>query len=207
MTDLTKKLAAIQKTLNAPKNQRNTFGNYNYRSCEDILMAVKPLLGDLVITVNDEMVAVGDRIYVKATANITDGKESLSTSAFAREAVSKKGMDDAQVTGSTSSYARKYALNGLLLIDDNKDADHGDNREESKPKQLTENAIADFMTAIGDADDMDALKKAFGAAYKAATHIGDKGAAAAFESAKDARKAVLQHEAKLQQVADESKYQ
>ncbi len=121
---LASRLAEIQQTLNAPKNQRNNFGGYNYRSCEDILMAVKPLLGGLVITINDEMILVGDRIYVKATATITDGKESISTSAFAREADSKKGMDSAQVTGSTSSYARKYALNGLLLIDDNKDADH-----------------------------------------------------------------------------------
>ena len=129
MKTLIERLADIQKTLNAPKGQENKFGGYKYRSCEDILMAVKPLLSGLVITVTDDVIAVADRIYVKATAVITDGKEALSTSAYARESDQKKGMDAAQVTGSTSSYARKYALNGLLLIDDNKDADHMDNRE------------------------------------------------------------------------------
>ena len=111
MKALTEKLAEIQRTLNAPKSQHNTFGGYNYRSCEDILQAVKPLLGGLVITVNDEMQAVGERVYVKATATLTDGEHSISTTAFAREAAAKKGMDDSQITGSTSSYARKYALN------------------------------------------------------------------------------------------------
>lgn len=156
MKTLIKRLADIQKTLNAPKGQTNTFGGYKYRSCEDILMAVKPLLGDLVITVNDEMALVGDRVYVKATATITDGEHSISTSSFAREAISKKGMDDAQVTGSTSSYARKYALNGLLLIDDNKDADHGDNREQQR----------DFIKELKQAKNEEVLKKIFGAAWK-----------------------------------------
>ncbi len=135
MKALTEKLAEIQRTLNAPKSQHNSFGGYNYRSCEDILQAVKPLLGGLVITVNDEMQAVGDRVYVKATATITDGEHSISTTAFAREAATKKGMDDSQITGSTSSYARKYALNGLLLIDDNKDADSRDNRNHQQEAQ------------------------------------------------------------------------
>lgn len=165
MTALIKKLADIQKKLNAPKGQTNTFGGYKYRSCEDILMAVKPLLIDLVITVNDEMVLVGDRIYVKATATITDGETSISTSAFAREAVSKKGMDDAQVTGSTSSYARKYALNGLLLIDDNKDADHGDNREVQR----------DFAKEMKHAKSEDALKKIFAVAWKSTSDEDVKG--------------------------------
>lgn len=156
MKTLTKRLSEIQKTLNAPKGQTNTFGGYKYRSCEDILMAVKPLLGDLVITVNDEMALVGDRVYVKATATITDGEHSISTSAFAREAVSKKGMDDAQVTGSTSSYARKFALNGLLLIDDNKDADHADNREQQR----------DFSKEMKQAKNEGELKKIFAAAWK-----------------------------------------
>lgn len=129
MTTLVKKLSEVQKKLNAPKGQFNSFGKYHYRSCEDILMAVKPLLDGLVLTVNDDMVLVGTRIYVKATATISDGETSISTSAFARESEDKKGMDSAQVTGSTSSYARKYALNGLLLIDDNKDADHLDNSD------------------------------------------------------------------------------
>jgi hypothetical protein len=122
------RLAEIQKSLVAPKSQFNEFGGYHYRSCEDILVAVKPLLGGLVLTVEDDIIAVGDRVYVKATATLTDGIERIHVSAFAREALQKKGMDEAQVTGSASSYARKYALNGLLLIDDTKDPDHGDNR-------------------------------------------------------------------------------
>jgi hypothetical protein len=118
-----KKVAVIQQKLKAPKNQRNNFGNYNYRSCEDILEAVKPLLGDLVLSVSDDLVEVGGRVYVKAIATITDGENVLSNTAFAREAEQKKGMDEAQITGSVSSYSRKYSLNGLFLIDDTKDAD------------------------------------------------------------------------------------
>lgn len=165
MTTLIKKLAEIQHKLNAPKGQFNDFGKYKYRSCEDILMAVKPLLGDLVITVTDEMALVGDRIYVKATATITDGESSIYTSAFAREAVSKKGMDDAQVTGSTSSYARKYALNGLLLIDDNKDADHADNREVQR----------DFTKEMKQAKSKEMLKKIFAVAWKSTNDDDVKG--------------------------------
>lgn len=123
------KLAEIQQNLNAPKGQHNSFGGYKYRSCEDILGAVKPLLSGLVITVSDDVVLIGTRTYIKATARITDGKESIETTSYAREAESKKGMDDSQVTGSASSYARKYALNGLLLIDDVKDADTMDNSD------------------------------------------------------------------------------
>ena len=126
-------LRSIQCELKAPKGQYNSFGKYSYRSCEDILEAVKPLLDKYKATVyiTDEVVAVGDRIYVKATATFVDkdGKE-VSVSAFAREPVARKGMDEAQVTGATSSYARKYALNGLFLIDDNKDADTDENRNE-----------------------------------------------------------------------------
>lgn len=118
------KLNKIQKELNAPKSQRNNFGKYNYRSCEDILSAVKPLLDDnLVVTLCDDLVLVGDRFYIKSVAKITDGKESVENTAFAREQYSKKGMDEAQITGTASSYARKYALNGLFAIDDAKDAD------------------------------------------------------------------------------------
>ena len=140
MKELILKLNKIQGELNAPKNQRNNFGGYNYRSCEDILEAVKPLLKEtgLVLTITDDMVDVGGRIYVKATATITDGEHSQSNSAFAREAEAKKGMDEAQITGSASSYARKYALNGLFCIDDNKDLDatntHG--KEEKQPTAL-----------------------------------------------------------------------
>ena len=132
-----KELLYIQGELKAPKNQRNTFGNYNYRSCEDILEAVKPLLQstETVLTVSDEVVQVGDRIYVKATATLKklDGTVLESVSAFAREDETQKGMSVSQITGSASSYARKYALNGLFLIDDVKDAD-ATNKHEKEVK-------------------------------------------------------------------------
>ena len=117
------KLVAIQQSLNAPKSHYNSFGKYHYRSCEDIFEGVKPLLGDLFLSISDEVVMLGDRFYIKATATITDGEHSHSNSAIARESADKKGMDDAQITGATSSYARKYCLNGLFGIDDSKDAD------------------------------------------------------------------------------------
>lgn len=121
-------LSIIQSKLVCPKNQKNNFGNYNYRSCEDILEALKPLLKDnnIYVTINDEIVLIGNRYYVKATANaITNdtGKLIASCTGWAREAESKKGMDEAQITGAASSYARKYALNGLFAIDDSKDPD------------------------------------------------------------------------------------
>lgn len=125
MSEFTKKLIEVQKKLKAPKNQYNSFGKYKYRSAEDILEAVKPLNAEqgLLLTLTDEPILIGDRHYIKATARITDGKESHEVTAYARESVSKKGMDDSQITGTASSYARKYALNGLYLIDDTKDAD------------------------------------------------------------------------------------
>jgi len=116
-------LHVIQTKLNVPKNQFNSFGKYNYRSCEDILEAVKPLLGGLSLLLCDEIALIGDRYYLKATATLTDGTETVSVPAYAREENEKKGMDSAQLTGATSSYARKYALAGLFLLDDNKDAD------------------------------------------------------------------------------------
>ena len=137
-----KTLNKIQKELKAPKGQKNTFGNYNYRSCEDILEAVKPLLGDAVLTICDDIVQVGDRFYVKATATITEDEKSISVSAFARESLDKKGMDSAQITGATSSYARKYALNGLFCIDDTKDADTKDNTETAPVVQYAPKAVA-----------------------------------------------------------------
>lgn len=120
-----KKLINIQHDLKAPKGNYNSFGKYKYRSCEDILEAVKPLLAreECTLTITDDIIRVGDRFYIKATARITDGTETVEVSAMAREAAEKKGMDDSQVTGTASSYARKYALNGLFLIDDTKDAD------------------------------------------------------------------------------------
>ena len=121
------RLALIQKELRAPKGQFNAFGKYKYRSCEDILEAVKPLLGDAILLINDDLVMIGERYYVKANAALCMGEELISATAFAREEADKKGMDAAQITGACSSYARKYALNGLFLIDDTKDADTMDN--------------------------------------------------------------------------------
>lgn len=137
------KIVAIQSELKAPKGQYNSFGKYNYRSCEDILEGVKPLLTKhgLVLTIQDSIDLIGDRFYVKATATITDGKDEISTSAYARESLDKKGMDASQVTGATSSYARKYALNGLLAIDDTKDADTMNNA-----KQDTQETVYNWNT-------------------------------------------------------------
>lgn len=138
-TTLHEKLVAIQSDLKAPKGQTNTFGKYKYRSCEDILEAVKPHLKHhgLLLLLSDEIVEVGGRVYVKAIASVWIEKDTsdltrFEVTAFARESEDKKGMDDAQITGAASSYARKYALNGLFCIDDTKDADTMDNTEESK---------------------------------------------------------------------------
>lgn len=130
----------IQRQLKAPKNQFNNFGKYKYRSCEDILEAVKPLLHEngLSQTISDEIVNVGDRYYIKATVTVSDGENEQSVTAYAREAENKKGMDESQITGTASSYARKYALNGMWLIDDTKDADtesHKKEKENRPPKK------------------------------------------------------------------------
>ncbi len=132
-----KLLNEIQQKLKAPKGQKNTFGNYNYRSCEDILEAVKPLIGDKgFLLLGDEIVTFGNRFYVKATASLHEivTKEQVSVVAYAREAETKKGMDESQITGASSSYARKYALNGLFCIDDTKDADTEKPPADEKPK-------------------------------------------------------------------------
>jgi hypothetical protein len=152
--NISEKLNAIQQKLKAPKNQKNTFGGYNYRSCEDILEAVKPLLDDACLTINDEVVQVGDRYYVKATARLFCQDAVIENTAWAREPDAKKGMDEAQITGATSSYARKYALNGLFAIDDTKDPDatntHG---KDDKADEFEKDATAQ--------------KKAFNKAVKA----------------------------------------
>lgn len=126
------KLCEIQKGLEVPKGQFNSFANFKYRSCEDILEAVKPLLGDSILTISDEIVHVGERFYVKATAVLVDGTSTHKVSAYAREPEKKKGMDESQITGTASSYARKYALNGLFCIDDAKDADTDEHRQQTK---------------------------------------------------------------------------
>lgn len=122
------KLMTIQSKLKSPKNQYNSFAKYKYRSLEDITEAVKPLLNETktVLIIEDEPFMIGDRVYIKATANFVDTEDTtqvIKNTAFAREPLSKKGSDDSQITGATSSYARKYCLNGLFCIDDNKDAD------------------------------------------------------------------------------------
>lgn len=136
---ITEILSDIQSELKAPKNQLNKFGGYNYRNCEDILEALKPLLAKhkAISLLSDEIVSIGNRFYVKATATLQVGEEKISVTAFAREEDSKKGMDSSQLTGSTSSYARKYALNGLYAIDDTKDAD-------TPPNDKRENIVPDM---------------------------------------------------------------
>lgn len=118
-------LAKIQSLVKAPKGQFNNFGKYKYRSAEDIMEAVKPVINPLGfwLTVSDEVVLLGNRFYIKATAMLTDGTNTYTSTSFAREEEIKKGMDGSQITGSSSSYARKYALSGLFCLDDNKDAD------------------------------------------------------------------------------------
>ncbi len=131
-----KAMIAIQSELKAPKGQENKFGGYRYRSCEDILEALKPLLlaNSATITISDEVVEIGGRVYVKATAELAVEGGSVSVSGFARETESRKGMDASQITGAASSYARKYALNGLFAIDDTKDAD-ATNKHDSEPQK------------------------------------------------------------------------
>ena len=135
MADLIKKLATIQSRLKAPKNQYNSFGKYKYRSCEDILEALKPLANEqgCTITIEDSPIMVGEWHYIQATATLSDGYNSTSVKAYARESEEKSGMDSSQITGTASSYARKYALNGLFAIDDTKDADTMDNRQKVEP--------------------------------------------------------------------------
>ena len=139
--NLRQKLQWIQSSLKAPKGQTNKFGGYNYRSAEDILNAVKPLLNlwDCSLVINDEIVEISGRVYVKSSASIadSDNEQIITAQAFAREAEAKKGMDEAQITGSASSYARKYALNGLFAIDDTKDADATNKHGKDSPKNTT----------------------------------------------------------------------
>ncbi|ECE0139180.1 recombinase [Salmonella enterica subsp. enterica] len=171
------RLAEIQEHLNAPKNQYNSFGKYKYRSCEDILEGVKPLLKGLFLSISDEIVLIGDRYYVKATATITDGENSHSASAIAREEENKKGMDAAQVTGATSSYARKYCLNGLFGIDDSKDADTDEHKQQQNaaPAKQTKSSpsshapkqvLKAFTEAAMQKNTVEELKQAFAKAWK-----------------------------------------
>lgn len=183
-TELHKKLWTIQQTLNAPKNQRNNFGGYNYRSAEDILEAVKPLLQSITLTVSDEIVLIGNRYYVKATATLSDGEDEIAVTAYAREEESKKGMDASQLTGATSSYARKYALNGLFCIDDARDPDtdaydkqtgQQPRQQKNPPKQQPQQqkappnpdeVLARFCDAAAKAQDANKLREIFGKCWK-----------------------------------------
>jgi len=145
-------LNEIQKNLKAPKNKRNTFGNYDYRNCEGILEAVKPLLGESVLLLTDELVMLGERYYIKATASLKDETGVTEVTAYARESETKKGMDESQITGTASSYARKYALNGLFLIDDTKDADSDEYQKTTKEETIpsaTAKAIIDLADLKG----------------------------------------------------------
>ena len=139
--ELLKQLSEIQQKLNVPKNQYNSFGGYNFRSCEDILNALKPLLNGLILTLNDDLVLIGERYYIKATATISDGTNSISASSFAREEEQLKGMNTAQITGSTSSYARKYALNALFCIDDVKEPDSTNKHGKEESEETKSNKI------------------------------------------------------------------
>ncbi|HFI8805001.1 TPA: ERF family protein [Escherichia coli] len=183
-TELHKKLWAIQQTLNAPKGQYNKFGGYSYRSAEDILEAVKPLLQNVTLMVSDEIVLIGNRYYVKATATLSDGEDEISVTAYAREEESKKGMDASQLTGATSSYARKYALNGLFCIDDAKDPDtdayakqtnQQPRQQKNPPKQQPQQqkappnpdeVLARFCDAAAKAPDANKLREIFGKCWK-----------------------------------------
>lgn len=142
MNNVYLKLVKVQNELKAPKSQYNSFGKYSYRNCEDILEALKPLLNEVkaIVNISDEIILIGERYYVKATVKFIDAEtgEVVEASAMAREEETKKGMDSSQLTGSTSSYARKYALNGLFAIDDTKDADTTNTHGKENVKSLSE---------------------------------------------------------------------
>ena len=146
MSKTFEKLSAVQQEVKAPKNNYNGYGGYKYRSAEDILAAVKPVLAKhgAIIVMSDEIVEVSGRIYVKATAAFWDGETRIEVYGYAREALTKKGMDDSQITGTASSYARKYALNGLLLLDDTKDADTEEYAKQTQqaPREQTQRVTA-----------------------------------------------------------------
>lgn len=160
-------LIKIQSTLKCNKSQFNKFGNYHYRSCEDILEAVKPLLQkhDCTLTLSDELVNIGERYYIKAAATIKNSNgEEETVNAYAREPLSAKGMSDSQITGTASSYARKYALNGLFLIDDTKDADTNAYKEQQQVAEEEQKADADMQKKITklEATTISGLAKSYG---------------------------------------------
>lgn len=168
-----KELIIIQSKLKAPKARRSLFGNYNFRSCEDILEAVKPLLNEngCTITISDSIELVGERYYVKATATLRNSQgETVEASAYARESFSKKGIDESQLTGVSSSYARKYALNGLFAIDDSVDSD-SINDETNSAEEKSKVTLARVKAEIKRAKDLNVL----GAIYKEYIGMMDEG--------------------------------
>lgn len=171
-------LMAVQAELKAPKGQHNSFGKYDYRSAEDIIEAVKPLLKDngLFLNMSDEVVLVGDRYYIKATVKVVDvvTGESVQTSALAREASQKKGMDESQVTGTASSYARKYALNGLFAIDDNRDADTNEYARQTSQNAAGARSQRNAYTSKGSAND-ELRSKAMHSLTKEMQRVGASG--------------------------------
>jgi hypothetical protein len=165
---IVEKLATIQQELKAPKGQYNSYGGFNYRSCEDLLEAVKPLLKSTrcILTISDELVNVGNRYYIKAVAKLTDTEATkepyyIINEAYAREEETKKGMDGAQITGTASSYARKYALNGLFCIDDTKDADTDEHAKQTgaEPKEEKKASAKQIELLKGLVKDIDAMLK------------------------------------------------
>lgn len=171
-------LMAVQAELKAPKNQHNSFGKYDYRSAEDIIEAVKPLLKEngLFLNMSDEVVLVGDRYYIKATVKVVDvvTGESVQTSALAREAAQKKGMDESQVTGTASSYARKYALNGIFAIDDNRDADTNEYARQTSQNAAGARSQRNAYPSKGSAND-DLRSKAMHSLTKEMQRVGASG--------------------------------
>ena len=171
-------LMAVQAELKAPKNQHNSFGKYDYRSAEDIIEAVKPLLKEngLFLNMSDEIVLIGDRYYVKATVKVVDvvTGESVQTSALAREAAQKKGMDESQVTGTASSYARKYALNGLFAIDDNRDADTNEYARQTSQSAAGARSTRNAYTSKGSANN-ELRSKAMHSLSKEMQRVGASG--------------------------------
>lgn len=171
-------LMAVQAELKAPKGQHNSFGKYDYRSAEDIIEAVKPLLKEngLFLNMSDEVVLVGDRYYIKATVKVVDvvTGESVQTSALAREAAQKKGMDESQVTGTASSYARKYALNGLFAIDDNRDADTDEYARQTSQNAAGARSTRNAYTSKGSAND-ELRSKAMHSLSKEMQRVGASG--------------------------------
>lgn len=189
------KLAKIQNALNAPKGMWNDFSSYNYRSNEGILQALKPHLteGGLSLVVSDKMVDVGGRVYVEATTVLTciETGESVYSTASAREPLTRKGMDDSQITGAASSYARKYCLNALFAIDDNKDAD-------SMPEpatSLSEKELDDYIKAIKKETDKEVAKAVYMDAIKVCKGLND------VDSASTLKKVLMDHAANIDKIA------